>query len=140
MFRSFILASLTILPVIAFSQAEPTAAPHSLTFQIVQDEFFLDKTTVSKASIIEHEGGIYKGLNVQLKPDAAIIFSEMTKAGLGKHLNLMVNNVLITSPVLQSEIGDNFLMTGISKADAQAFLNTLNIDKPKPEIIVPEPI
>jgi preprotein translocase subunit SecD len=121
----------------SFSQEAPQ---HSLIFQVVQDQFVLDHTTIKMAAIIEHEGGVYKGLNIQLKPEAAIIFSEMTKEGTGKHLNLLINNILISSPVMQSAIGGNFLITGISKADAQAFLNRLNADKPKKEILVPAPI
>ncbi|GEM_PF-3477170 len=120
------------MPVFAEGDSN-NSVNHSLIFQVIQDQFVLDNTTVKSASIVEGEGGVYKGLNIQLKPEAAVTFEEITKAGVGRKLNLVYNNVVITTTMIQSGLGENFLISGISKQDAQAFLNVLNANKPKKE-------
>lgn len=127
MFKFFI-AGLMLLSAPVFSQT----TDHALTFQIIQDEFVLDNSTVKNALIVEAEGGVYQGLNIQLKPQAAATFADMTKAGTGRRMNLVFNKVIVTVTTLQSSLGDSFLIAGISKQDAQAFLNVLNANKPKP--------
>lgn len=123
-----------LLSTSVFAQAETTnTVNHNLIFQVIQDQFVLDNSTIKSATIIEGEGGIYKGLNIQLKPEAAATFTEISKAGVGRKLNLVYNNVVITTSVIQDSLGDNFLISGISKQDAQAFLNVLNANKPKKE-------
>jgi preprotein translocase subunit SecD len=102
---------------------------HVLTFEVVQDEFVLDTDTIKNARIIDSENGIYQGLNIELKTPAAKIFTDITKAGLGRRLKLIFNNVVITTTVLQTPLTGNFLISGISRQDAQAFLNVLNANK-----------
>lgn len=115
------------------STPSSTPSNHALTFQVIQDQFVLDNSTVKSASIIEADGGIYKGLNIQLKPEASSTFTDMTKAGLGRKINLVYNNVVVTATAIQTPLGDNFLISGISRQDAQAFLNVLNANKPVKE-------
>jgi preprotein translocase subunit SecD len=134
MFNSFLIVGAILFSAQAFSQtSSDTASNHALIFQIIQDEFVMDNSTVKNALIVEAEGGVYQGLNIQLKPEAATLFADMTKAGTGRRMNLVFNKVIITASVLQSSLGDSFLISGISKQDAQAFLNVLNANKPKPK-------
>lgn len=132
-FNSFLVVSVILFSAQAFSQTSSGAASnHALIFQIIQDEFVLDNSTVKNALIVEAEG-VYQGLNVQLKPEAAAIFADMTKAGIGRRMNLVFNKVIITATVLQSSLTDSFLVSGIAKQDALAFLNVLNANKPRPK-------
>lgn len=105
---------------------------HSLKFQVLQDEFVFDNTTIKNAAIIENDG-VYSGLNIQLKPEAAAVFSDITKAGVGRRLNLIFNKVVVTTTVIQNPLTDNFLISTISKQDALTFINALNANKPKKE-------
>lgn len=135
MIRIILFLGLLMLALPGLSQPDSIDTPknHFLTFQVIQDEFILDNTTVKSASIIMKEGGIYGGLNIELKPEAAAIFSDITKAGIGRKLNLVFNKVVVTTTSLQTPLTENFLISGISKEDAQSFLNRLNANKPKPK-------
>jgi len=101
-------------------------------FQIIQDEFVLDNSTVKNARIIEGENGSFQGLNVELKPEAAKVLTDITQAGHGRRMNIVFNKVVVSSAAIQSPLGGNFLISGISKQDAQGFLNVLLANKPKP--------
>src|SRR5580658_6413004 len=119
LFYCFGLILLSISSTQGFAQtgSDNNSPNHSLVFQVIQDQFVLDNSTIKSATIIEGEDGIYKGLNIQLKPKVASVFSDMTKAGIGRKLILVYNNVVITTTVVQSPLGDNFLISGISKQD-----------------------
>jgi preprotein translocase subunit SecD len=128
------IVSLLLLPMTGFSQVLAKDIPpnHSLIFQVLQDEFIFDNTTVKNATIIENDG-VYSGLNIQLKPEAAAVLTDITKAGLGRRLNLVFNKVVVTTTLIQNTLTDNFLISTISKQDALTFINTLNANKPKKE-------
>lgn len=130
MLRLLIIVNLIFFSIPAF--AELAKVNHSLIFQVIQDEFVLDNSTIKSASIIEDEG-VYKGLHVELKPESSGVLTEMTKAGMGKRLSLILNNRIVFSSVIQTSLGSNLLVTGIAKQDAQDFLNMLNANKPKKE-------
>lgn len=127
MLRLFIIANLIFFSVSALAEVENVN--HSLIFQVIQDEFVLDNSTIKSAAIIEDKDGIYKGLNIVLKPESSVVFSEVSKAGIGKHLNLISNNTVVISTVIQTPLSNNFLVSGITKKDAQAFLSALNANK-----------
>src|SRR5580658_2545376 len=57
--------------------------PNQIAFQLVQDQFILNNDTIKSAAIIRDEGG-YKGLQIELKPQVAAIFGQLTNAGIGK--------------------------------------------------------
>lgn len=139
MMKRFIALAFTLAASNSFSQSAPPSHPpaepsnHALIFAVVQDEFVLDNSTIKNASMIEKDRGIYAGLHIELKPAAAALFADITKAGVGRKLNLIFNKVIVTTAVIQTPLEGNFLITGISKEDAQAFLNVLNANKPKTE-------
>jgi len=124
MLRLFIIATLIFFSLPVF--AENANVNPSLIFQVIQDKFVLNNSTIKSAAVINDENDVYKGLHVELKPESAILFIEMTKAGLGKHLNLILNDKIVVSSVIQTPLDSNLLITGISKQDAQDFLNMLN--------------
>ncbi|VVC74783.1 hypothetical protein AQUSIP_00550 [Aquicella siphonis] len=141
MFKNFYVLGFLLTAASVYAQ-EPanTAAPsapfsdsrdHALVFTIIQDEFMLDNTTVKNAAIVEKAGRQYGGLHIELKPEAAKKFTEMTQAGTGRRLNLIFNKVIVTATVIQTPLTGDFLISGISRQDAQTFLNMLNANKPK---------
>lgn len=138
MMKRFLALTLALAAANSFSQSAPTsAAPkatssnHALVFSVIQDEFMLDNSTIKNAAIVEKDGGIYVGLHIELKDDAAAAFSDITKAGVGRKLNLVFNKVIVTTAVIQSPLKGDLMITGISREDAQSFLNMLNANKPK---------
>ncbi|MBX3708487.1 MAG: hypothetical protein KIT56_02435 [Gammaproteobacteria bacterium] len=134
MTRVFLFLGLLLVTIQGFSQtSSDDVKNHFLIFQVIQDEFTLDNSTIKNAAIVEKEGGVYGGLSVELKPEAAAIFTDITKAGVGRHLILVFNKVVVTATVIQTPLSESFLISGISKEDAQAFLNVLNANKSKPK-------
>jgi preprotein translocase subunit SecD len=101
----------------------------SLRFEIIQTQFAFDNSTVNKASL-EESNRNFTGIRIQLKPDGAKAFTNMTKANIGKTVNLVFNNKIISSSVIQTELGSDLLVTGISREDAELFLQLLRINEP----------
>lgn len=120
------------IPLNTAAKSENTSGDHALLFSVIQDEFSLNNKTVKDASIIE-DAGVYKGLHIELKPEAAKQFTEITQAGTGRKLNLVFNKIVVTTTVIQSALSGNFVISGITRQDAQSFINMLNANKPKPE-------
>lgn len=97
----------------------------SLTLSIVQNQFIINKNNVQSASIIKEQNGQYKGLQLEIKPEFVDAFVYMTKAGVGKTMNIIFNNRIISAVVIQSPLSSNILLTGITKEDAQLFIDVL---------------
>ena len=119
-----IIVGVAFFPVRAFSQ-DVINSPAVLEFQVVQNQFIFDHDTVKNASLILQDDGTFKGLFVELKPTAATDFERITTVSVGKHLNIFFNKKVITSSVLQTPLGGSLLISGISKVDAQEFINSL---------------
>jgi preprotein translocase subunit SecD len=49
----------------------------------------------------------------------------MTKAGVGKTMNIIFNNHIISAAVIQSPLTANILLSGITQEDAQLFIDML---------------
>lgn len=97
----------------------------SLTLSIVQNQFIINKSNVQSASIIKDHNGQYKGLQLEIKPEFVDAFVNMTKAGVGKTMNIIFNNRIISASVIQSPLSSNILLAGITKEDAQLFIDVL---------------
>lgn len=129
-----IVMAFTVLGYAEPSQSKSdSSSDHALVFSVVQDDFVLDTQTIKSASMIEKPEGRFGGLHIELKPKAAEQFAEITKAGVGRKLILVFNKVVVTTAVLQSPISGNFVVSGISREDAQTFMNVLKATKPKGE-------
>jgi preprotein translocase subunit SecD len=116
-------------PVAAFS-FESNIQDYYLAFEIVQDQFIFDKATIKSAAIHVSSGGMYQGLRLKLKPAAAEIFARMTTAGINKNVNLVFNKKIVSTTILKTSLGNDLLITGISKNDAQEFINRLSNFQP----------
>ncbi len=99
--------------------------PSSLVLSVVQNQFIVDKNNVESASVIKDGNGIYRGLRLEIKAEFADAFKLMTQQGVGKTLNVIWNNKIVTAAVIQSPLSANILLSGISRADAQSFIDML---------------
>ncbi len=100
-------------------------ANSSLTFYIIQDQLVLDNSSVKSATINEEKNGVYHGLNIELKPSATKYLNRISAAAIGKSIALILNTKIINMATIQSELGSSFIITGITKEDAQQFINSL---------------
>ena len=107
-----------------FAQTIDKNLNNYLVFQVIQDQFIFDNSTIKNAILIE-ENGAFRGLEVELKASAVDTFNRMTMAGMGKSANLLLNKKVISTSVIQSALGAKLLITGISKEEAQQFLIAL---------------
>lgn len=110
----------------AVSHAALPERPHNaLVFEIILDQFTLDKKTVEKASI-EEKNGNFSGLHIKLKADAEKIFERVTRSAMTRRMNLVLNNRIVSTATVQSPLGGELLITGITKEDALQFIDELN--------------
>lgn len=92
--------------------------------EIVQSRFIFDVSNVENASLVENNNQ-YQGLHLELKPLAASELTNMTNAGLGKKINIMINGKLVTTNVIKTALGSHLVITGIPKEQAQHFIQAL---------------
>lgn len=100
----------------------------ALQAQIIQENFSLNAGSIKAASVIM-ENGQYKGLHIQLKANAAKLFSRMIGTNVGKILQLILEDHIITTSPLRSTLGGDFVITGIGLQDAQLFINKLKAEQ-----------
>ena len=93
-----------------------------LSFQVIQDEFVFDITTVKDAAIINHPDGKFEGLEIELTQEAAVKMGKMTSGNIGRQLNLVLNGKIISVSTLRSSLGEKLLIAGITPEDAQQFV------------------
>lgn len=113
------------------SYAEPSLQTNRdvLIFQVIQDQFILDHTNIDKASLMINDKGIYTGLHIELKKAYVEGFTAMTKAGVGKSANLVLNGNIVSTATIHSPLGLSFVITGLSQGEAQQFINQLRIEE-----------
>lgn len=109
MLRKCVYAIMTALllstQAVADSNSNELSPPdHTLIFQVIQDQFVIDNKTIKSASIIETEDG-YRGLHVELTPEAAKVLTELTTAGVGRQANVIFNKVVVSISRIQTPLG-----------------------------------
>lgn len=119
----------TFILVCLFSS--PSFSDNFLQLDVVQSRFVFDNTDIKSVNILMPDG-VYQGLHIQLKPEAVTAMERMTKDAIGKRLNLVFNDKIISTTIIQTSLGGDLRITGISKSDAEEFIASLNHNKPKP--------
>jgi preprotein translocase subunit SecD len=118
------------------TSAESTTKRHaSMVFQVVQTQMVFDRSTVESATIISPEPadekqatGVY-AVQLKLKTNAAEKFGLLTEKNIGKRMNIIFKNSVISSPIIQSKIGAELLVTGLTKEQASQFVGSLVLPK-----------
>ncbi len=96
----------------------------NLVFQVVKSTFSLDKTTVANANIEKLDGSY--GLHLYLKPKAEKKWRKISGHNIGQHMNIVLNDKVISMPILQSEMGGELLISGLTNQQAADFIQSLN--------------
>lgn len=118
--HTIVLVLFFLVPLVAASQ------PSDLKLQVVQSEFTFTQDTIKMASILRNDNGSYRGLRIQLKPGAARQLIQITKANVGKNINLIINNKILHTTLLTTELDNDLLFTDITQDAAQGIINHLN--------------
>ncbi|HFF3400977.1 preprotein translocase subunit SecD [Legionella pneumophila serogroup 1] len=99
----------------------------SLVFQVIQNQMVLDSSTVESATIVLPETPTDGyGVRIKLKTIAATKFGQMTENGIGKQGSFILNGIVISNPIIRSRIGDEFIVTGFTKKQANHFIESMS--------------
>ncbi|HFD7640486.1 TPA: preprotein translocase subunit SecD [Legionella pneumophila] len=99
----------------------------SLVFQVIQNQMVLDSSTVESATIVLPETPTDGyGVCIKLKTIAATKFGQMTENGIGKQGSFILNGIVISNPIIRSRIGDEFIVTGFTKKQANHFIESMS--------------
>lgn len=121
----FIMSTAAMAEELTATNQAPNKGPGGfLLFQVIQDQFVFDNTTIKSASLVMN-GETYVGLKVVLKPLAAKEFEKITTIGVGKPATLVFDKSVISTTLIQSPIGGTVLVSGLTKEQAQMLLMTL---------------
>ncbi len=119
-----------------FAQVIDTGINPSLSFQIVQDQFVFDNSTIKSATIVMRKDNSYEGLLIDLKPAVIERFKNISRGAIGKTVNMVLNKrLVVATTTVQSELGASLVISGISQADAQAFINSLRNNARQPSML-----
>ncbi|HAT1773933.1 preprotein translocase subunit SecD [Legionella pneumophila] len=98
----------------------------SLVFQVIQNQMVLNSSTVESATIVLPETPTDSyGVHIKLKTIAATKFGQMTENGIGKQGSFILNGIVISNPIIRSRIGDEFIVTGFTKKQANQFIESM---------------
>lgn len=131
-FLSWILCSVWVVfyasSQICFAEYNPLINQQNiapLQAQIVQDDFVFNKTTVLHAALIEKKGK-FVGLEIKLKSQASELFEKLASDNIGKVINIVYDERIVSSARIVAHLSGHLQITGITKTDAEAFLKFLN--------------
>lgn len=99
----------------------------SMLFQMDREEMVFNSSTIESATIVPVDDATDQyGISLKLKNDTAEKFSDLTAKNIGKQARILLNGVLISSPMIQGKLGAEFLVIGLTKIQAQQFVDSLS--------------
>ncbi len=99
-------------------------AKELLAFQVVQTQFALSKKSIQKITLSKAKDG-KTNVNVFLTPQAAKAMYYVTSKSVGKHMSIVWNNRVVTSPVIRTPIGAKFVISGFTAKEAANLVKSL---------------
>lgn len=91
-----------------------------------QDQMRFDSSTLKSATLVPiDETTNQYGLQLKLKKDAALKLKAISSKNIGKQVRLILNDVVISSPRIQSELGGEFMLTGLTREQAKQFVECI---------------
>lgn len=130
LFKTLIIIFWMFFSVAAMAMSSNTNLDHSVIFQIIQNQIILDNSTIKSATIItsKNTANQYE-VNVKLKTTAANKINDLTQQNMGKQVNIILNGKIISSATIQSPLAAEFLVTGLTKQQANQFIKSLGLKK-----------
>lgn len=120
----FLLVLLFSFTSLTFAKDINQTSETLIAFDVIQDQFPFNYKNIKGATIME-QNGQFQGLRVQLKPYAIESFKRITTAGIGKVAILVINNKIASTTTIQSPLGGDIMITGITRGEAQDIINKL---------------
>lgn len=120
----------TLLSITLFTStaavAQNTDDKTSMLFQVVQEQMVFDSSTVESATVVpvDKASDLY-GVQLKLKKEAAAKFGELTAKNIGKQLNIIIEGMVISSPIIRSKLGPQLLVAGLTKVQADKFVKSI---------------
>lgn len=101
---------------------------HSMVFQVIQRQMVFDNSTIESATIIFPKSAADSyGIHLKLNTIAANKFSDLTQENIGKQANILLNGKMVSSTTIQSKLGGEFLVTGLTKEQVNQFIKSLGL-------------
>ncbi|KTD60926.1 SecDF P1 head subdomain-containing protein [Legionella shakespearei] len=95
-----------------------------MVFQVIQSQLTLNAAMIESATIIEPANSTDSyGLQIKLSSSAATELKRLSGENIGKRMNLVLGDVVVSSPIIRSSLGAEFQMSGLTKEQAQRFLS-----------------
>ena len=121
-----------LLGFFSFSTVQATPANFakpSILLQFNKDSFTIDEANIeSVASVPVDEVRNEYALQVKLNKDAAIELNKLSSQHTGERLTISLNDRIVSSPMIGSALGGQFLMTGFTREEAKKFVESLNVE------------
>lgn len=119
----------------AIASGTTTATPNMSTeplmvFQVIQNQLVIDSSMIESATIISpaNSSDPY-GLQLNLTNTAATELARISGENIGKRMNMVLDGVVISSPTIQSKLGAEIQMSGLTKEQAEQFIKSLALPK-----------
>ncbi|MCH9756165.1 MAG: hypothetical protein K0U37_03095 [Gammaproteobacteria bacterium] len=105
---------------------EEAATSNEILFQVVEQQIVFNNQSIETAKAIppKTENDFY-GIELRLKPAAAKQFEKLTQNNMGKSLNIVLNNNLVSSSIIQSSLGEQFIIAGLTRDQATRFVEDI---------------
>ncbi len=101
-----------------------------MVFQIIQNQLVIDRSMIESATLIPPSSPTDSyGLRIKLTPTVADQIERLSEENVGKQLMMILNGVVISSPTIQSKLGAEFQITGLTQQQSKQFVNSLSLTK-----------
>lgn len=112
--------------LISFAVLAKNCSEQSIIFQVNQDQMSFDNSTLKSAIMIPiDEMANQYGLQLKLRKNAALKLKAISSKNIGQQARLILNDVVISSPRIQSELGGEFMLTGLTREQAKQFVECI---------------
>ncbi len=95
---------ITVILVLHAPIIVASSAP--LVFSIVSEQMVIQKRDVSKVKLLSENQ--MNNVEITLTQKATEKLDKLTKKNINKRMQLSINNTIISSPIIQSELGSTF--------------------------------
>lgn len=130
MYDKFLFSTLCFVFFSTVSASGTTTKANAVTseplmvFQVIQSQLILNASMIEAVTVIEPANSTDSyGLQIKLNGSAAAELKRISRENIGKKMNLVLGEVVVSSPTIQSSLGAEFRMYGLTKEQAQQFLS-----------------
>lgn len=102
----------------------------AVTFQVIHNQLNLNDDAIESATIDypnDTASSNTYGVYLKLNKAAAEQLQDLTQKNIGQQMNLILNGILVSSPIIQGSLGDQMLISGLTQEQANQFIQRLNI-------------